>query len=79
MNASQIAHLAFHNMQLQKSSKMAGCYHCTSIFEAGEVVEQTDGGKTALCPKCKTDAVLFDCSGYAITQDSLESAKKYWF
>jgi len=79
MSVSQIAHFAFHNKQLQKSSKIAGCYHCTSIFEANEVVEYTDGNKTALCPKCKIDAVLFDCSGYAITQDSLESAKKYWF
>lgn len=66
-------------MQLQKASKMAGCYHCTSIFEAVEVVAQTDEGKTALCPKCQTDTVIFDSTGYPISKDSLDAAKKYWF
>ena len=34
------------------------CFHCLSAFSAEEITQWTDGGNTALCPRCGVDAVL---------------------
>ena len=59
--------------------KLAGCYYCKSIFRADEIKETIDDGKTALCPKCGIDSVLFDSSNFKINSETLLALNKYWF
>jgi len=35
-----------------------GCYFCVEVIEVEEVVEFTDNGETALCPKCGIDSLI---------------------
>ena len=60
-----------------------GCFCCCSTFRPSDIKEWTDKRKgewrTALCPKCGTDSVLGNKSGYPITRESLARMKDYWF
>ena len=55
-------HSSTHRAEIE-ASRQCGCFCCRSIFPASEVVDFVDGGQTALCPKCDTDAVIGDASG----------------
>lgn len=51
------------NGERVKKAVNCGCYRCRTIFPAAEVVAgmaEADGSRTALCPRCGTDAVLTD-------------------
>jgi hypothetical protein len=50
-----------------------GCYHCLETFEGKEIKDWTDGGKTALCPRCDCDCVLPNPDPH-----HLEFLNKYW-
>jgi len=75
----QLSQFSMKNKALLDISSKAGCYGCCKIFDASEIVKYTDDGNTGLCPYCLVDAVVGDASGYALTEDSLKVANKYWF
>lgn len=75
----QLPLFVMNNRELQKMSTNAGCYHCCKTFLASEVKSYTDQEKTALCPFCDIDAVIFDCIGFNLTEANLTKANKYWF
>lgn len=79
MNIKSLVNFSFKNIELIKQASTCGCYHCCDIFESKDIIQFTDDGKTALCPKCHVDAVLGDKSGFEITKNFLTEAKKYWF
>lgn len=60
-------------------SKLCGCYCCTAVFDTEEIVEWVDGGMTAVCPRCATDAVIGDASGLAIERNVLNVINKRYF
>ncbi len=60
-------------------SKLCGCYCCTAVFDAEEIVEWADGGVTAVCPRCGTDAVIGDASGTVIENNVLKMMNKRYF
>lgn len=60
-------------------SKLCGCYCCTAVFGAEEIVEWVDAGMTAVCPRCATDAVIGDASGIAIESNVLNVINKRYF
>lgn len=60
-------------------SKLCGCYCCAAVFDAEEIVEWVDGGMTAVCPRCTTDAVIGDASGLAIERNVLNVINKRYF
>lgn len=60
-------------------SKLCGCYCCAAVFDAEEIVEWVDGGMTAVCPQCATDAVIGDASGIAIESNVLNVINKRYF
>lgn len=60
-------------------SKLCGCYCCAAVFDAEEIVEWVDGGMTAVCPRCATDAVIGDASGLAIERNVLNVINKRYF
>lgn len=63
MNLESIHKMSMGNWEKKESSKQAGCFFCGGIYPAVNVrdyVDEFDDQKTAICPYCDTDAVLFD-------------------
>jgi len=61
-------------------SNYSGGFYCLSVYKPHEILEWTDFGQTAFCPKCGIDSVIGDKSGYPVTDlDFLKQMKKYWF
>tara|TARA_R110002020_G_scaffold448916_3_gene661859 strand:+ start:484 stop:726 length:243 start_codon:yes stop_codon:yes gene_type:complete len=52
MEIKKASKYSIYNMAELANSNLAGCYYCKSIFNAIEIKETADDGKTALCPKC---------------------------
>jgi uncharacterized paraquat-inducible protein A len=79
MEIKKASEYSIYNMAEVANSNLAGCYHCKSIFNAGEIKETTDDGKTALCPKCGIDSVLSETSPFQLDFETLSALNKYWF
>jgi hypothetical protein len=67
-----------HRGELEAST-VCGCFHCLSTFPPGEIVEWTDDGETAMCPKCGIDSVLGDRSGFPLSNEFLSIMRAHWF
>ena len=65
-----------HRQQLAHVGR-AGCFYCLQFFDAVEVTEWIDAGQTALCPRCRIDAVL--PATEEVTAETLQEMKKHWF
>ena len=80
-----------NNWAQVQASKVCGCCNCVEIFPADEVVAWTgldmhnaDDAKavekqTAMCPRCGSEAVLGDKSGYPIHAQFLGQMNEAWF
>ena len=79
MITKEASKYSIRNKEQLEQSKLAGCYYCCEIYDVSEIKEWTDGGLTALCPKCVIDSVLGDASPYKIEKETLQELKKYWF
>ena len=67
-----------HRHELEKDN-ICGCFFCLKIYNPIEIEEWTDGGKTAICPKCDIDSVIGESSGFPITKEFLIAMNKKWF
>ena len=67
-----------HKPELEKDN-ICGCFYCLRIYNPKEIEEWTDGGKTAICPKCDIDSVIGESSGFPITKEFLIAMNKRWF
>lgn len=73
------------------ASRLCGCCSCVQIFPAEEVVAWTGldmhnmndpkavDSQTALCPRCGTEAVIGDKSGFPIHASFLVRMNEAWF
>lgn len=61
------------------ASGVCGCFSCLETFPPSAIAKWTDGGQTALCPRCSIDAVIGSGSGIEINADFLRSMKAHWF
>ena len=80
-----------NNWALIQGSKVCGCCSCVEIFPPDEIVGWTGldmsnvddpvaiDQQTAMCPRCGTEAVLGDKSGYPINVQFLGSMNEAWF
>jgi hypothetical protein len=75
----QAAKFAMRNKSEIDFATKCGCYYCLAVFEPKEINEWTDGGETALCPRCSIDSVIADVTGIALTEENLRKAHDYWF
>lgn len=50
-----------------------GCYYCLAIFDASEIRERVDDGKTPVCPYCRIDSVI---EGMDITKAELKEMQE---
>ena len=77
-------HCSHHREEIMKS-KFCACFYCLKVFPRKEIEEWTDWEeddtpKTAICPKCKVDAVLGNASGLPIRDTGfLEAMYERWF
>ena len=71
-------HSCRNHAELKQSLK-CGCFSCGSIFDATEVEEYTDDGKTALCPYCSIDSVIGDASGIELNPMLLNELNQMYF
>ena len=72
-------HARLNRADLEASTR-CGCFHCKKTFAASDVRDWTDGGQTALCPKCGIDAVIGDKSvPRAADEDFLRQMRRQWF
>lgn len=75
----EAAEYAMHNRAALAESLVAACYYCQTVFQAALVSEYADGGQTALCPYCGTDAVLPSRAGYDFSPAGLQALNEFWF
>lgn len=74
-----------------EASTVCGCFYCEQMFPPSEIVawggldvssldnpDAADAG-TALCPRCGSESVIGDKSGYAITPDFLGRMHEAWY
>lgn len=74
-----------------EASGICGCCYCLDIFSPDEVTTFTGADisafdnpdatfvETAVCPRCGSEALLGDKSGYAITPQFLGRMHQAWF
>jgi hypothetical protein len=92
MNELLAAYRAVSNNWAQiQGSRLCGCCSCVQMFPADEIVAWTgldmhnvDDPKaidqqTALCPRCGSEAVIGDKSGYPINAQFLGRMNEAWF
>jgi hypothetical protein len=73
------AKLAFRNKSEIAFANKCGCYSCLAVFDKKEIKEWTDGGETALCPRCSIDSVIAEGTGFDLSEENLRKANQYWF
>ena len=74
-----------------EASNLCGCFHCMQVFPTLEIVAWTGldmsnfndseamNAETAVCPRCGSESLIGDKSGYAIDPDFLNRMHQAWF
>ena len=82
---------AANNQAEVEASRVCGCFYCMQTFLPAEIVawsgldesnfDNPDSASagTALCPRCGSESVIGDKSGYAIDPDFLCRMHDAWF
>ena len=71
----------FGNEQRLAVAKQAGCFDCLCIFPVHDIKAWVDDKpvRTALCPKCSTDAVLADDGAIPFSVELLQAMHDAYF
>ena len=64
--------------QLEKVN-ICGCFYCLKIFDPKLITKWCDNGKTAICPFCGIDSIIYDNKYYPVTEKFLEAMNYEWF
>lgn len=79
-NSVKRAHeYCFENKEQLLKSDKCGCFYCLKIFDPKLITEWCDNGKTAFCPFCGIDSVIYDSKEYPVNETFLEAMQKFWF
>jgi hypothetical protein len=80
-----------HNRAELEASALCGCCSCLETFPTQEIVAwtgldmanfanpDTASAETALCPRCGSEALIGDRSGYHLDPDFLSRMNQAWF
>ena len=68
-----------HNKNLIDVSEKCYCFHCKSVIDAKDITEYSCEGQTALCPKCRIDAIIPDAIDEKINESIINEMNEYWF
>lgn len=80
MNQSLLLKLhsnSIYNSEFCRIANKCGCFYCLSIFPSSEVTEFWDSQKTAVCPKCGIDSLLFDSQDILLTETLLRQMQTF--
>lgn len=69
---------SMHNRPFLTGQARCGCFHCLEFYSVNEIMDWTDDGQTAICPRCGVDAVLSTCTD-SLTADFLARMHVRWF
>lgn len=84
-------HYLSNNWDQIGASEVCGCCNCVQVFPADEIVAwsgldmnnvddpQAVAKQTALCPRCGSEAVIGDKTGYPINAQFLSRMNEAWF
>lgn len=75
----EAARFALRNRAQLAASTQAACYHCRERFPPAEVLDWTDQGETAVCPRCGVDTVIGNASGFPLDERTLAALYARWF
>lgn len=82
-------HSANHRAEIEASTD-CGCFHCLQIFPSLEITAwsgwdaptpgepETENALTALCPRCGSESVIGDKSGFSIDAHFLNLMNEAW-
>jgi hypothetical protein len=82
---------AVNNRTEVEASTLCGCFHCVQTFPPAAIVAwggldassfdhpDAAAGGTALCPRCGSESVIGDKSGYPINAEFLTRMHEAWF
>ena len=82
-------HSSGHRAEIE-ASQVCGCFNCIQLFAPAEIVAwtgwadgsleelETANGTTALCPRCGSESVIGDKSGYRIDTPFLSRMNEAW-
>jgi len=82
-------HASVHRAEIEQSTR-CGCFHCQQIFAPEDIIAWTgldasalegdaaSGEATALCPRCGSESVIGDASGYRIEPQFLARMHEAW-
>lgn len=65
--------------KIKKTHHRCGCFYCLNQYDSSAIIEWTDNKRTALCPFCQIDSVLYENTKYPLTSSLLEQMEKFWF
>lgn len=69
----------FNRRKIEKKGHACGCFHCSEQYDSSEIKAWTDNKRTALCPYCGIDSVLFENTEYPLTTSLLNQMHSAWF
>ena len=81
----EVTHINAHVLCTGNRKKLlqrerCGCFFCEKIYHPAEITEWVDeGGKTALCPHCGIDSVIYETERSPLTPEFLKKMHDYWF
>lgn len=70
--------------QIQNTNR-CGCFFCKTIFSTTEFEDDDwiygpgEELGTAICPYCMVDSIIFENSGYPITEEFMDAMYEFWF
>ena len=77
-------HSSNHRDEILRS-EVCRCFYCLEMFSPSEIEEwvdedeETEIGRTAMCPKCGIDSVIGSASGFPIQKEFLAEMEMRWF
>lgn len=74
----QAPKISMKNSVAVEMAQQCGCYHCLAVFSKTDIQDWTDQNRTALCPKCKVDAVIPDGCGIEINEENMKAIHDFW-
>lgn len=70
---------SYHNKEGIRKSRICGCFFCLRLFFPKDITEWCDRRRTAICPHCGVDAIIYENDYYTLDKEFLLKMKKYWF
>ncbi len=82
---------SIRNQAEVEASTECGCFFCLQTFPPSEITAwtgwdplaaeepQNDEPMTAVCPRCGSESVIGDKSGYSLTPQFLRNMNEAWF